>query len=360
MSIGVVLRGNGSVLEYEIVPSYITPTYRLTYEDVLEMATVAGAEEPEMLLLMEASQKRASYRHDQGAVEMHTPEAEVKVKDPDSPEPRIALSIISQSEDARRLISELMILCGEVVADFGAVHRLPLPYRGQQAVAFSEEAEEELKGLSGLSLAAHLRLGMNRSSVNCTAPVPHSALGLAGYVQFSSPIRRYGDLLAHYQIKACLRGETPPLTSSQLEKIMLGVGSSQRSARKVESATQKYWILEYLRRLPVGVPLPAVLMRWIKQDADALALVHLLDVGFETTIRMSRRAQLGARFHVVITEVHPRKGLLRLAETAAPHEEGEEDMFGPFDEEGSRQYMVPAAPSEEEEEEAGATILQEA
>ena len=30
--------------------------------------------------------------------------------------------------------------------------------------------------------------------------IPHAGLGLSGYVQFSSPIRRYGDLLAHYQV----------------------------------------------------------------------------------------------------------------------------------------------------------------
>lgn len=41
---------------------------------------------------------------------------------------------------------------------------------------------------------------MTRSNQG-TTPRRHSSLGLDSYVQFSSPIRRYTDMLAHYQIK---------------------------------------------------------------------------------------------------------------------------------------------------------------
>lgn len=79
-------------------------------------------------------------------------------------------------------------------------------------------------------------------------------------------------------MKAVLRGETPPLTGGQLHKLMLSVGEAQRAARKVEGSVNKYWVLEYLRRLPMGTPLRAVMLRWVKQDEDRLALVHLTDV----------------------------------------------------------------------------------
>lgn len=94
-------------------------------------------------------------------------------------------------------------------------------------------------------------------------------------------------LFVRRQVKAVLRGEAPPLTGSQLQKLMLSVGEAQRTARKVESTAQKYWFLEYLRRLPLGTPLRTVMLRWLKQDDDGLALVHLTDVSPTGTMLMA-------------------------------------------------------------------------
>ena len=41
---------------------------------------------------------------------------------------------------------------------------------------------------------------MTRSTMSTSSGNPHAALGLPAYVQFTSPIRRYTDLLAHYQV----------------------------------------------------------------------------------------------------------------------------------------------------------------
>lgn len=51
----------------------------------------------------------------------------------------------------------------------------------------------------GLCRAVALRNRMTRSVTTVAAGAPHAALGLPAYVQFTSPIRRYTDLLAHYQ-----------------------------------------------------------------------------------------------------------------------------------------------------------------
>ena len=42
---------------------------------------------------------------------------------------------------------------------------------------------------------------MMRSITSCAGPQPHASLALPAYVQMSSPIRRHGDLLTHYQLK---------------------------------------------------------------------------------------------------------------------------------------------------------------
>lgn len=44
---------------------------------------------------------------------------------------------------------------------------------------------------------------MTRSMIE-TSPVRHASLALDAYVQFTSPIRRYSDILAHFNLKVCV------------------------------------------------------------------------------------------------------------------------------------------------------------
>jgi exoribonuclease R len=48
--------------------------------------------------------------------------------------------------------------------------------------------------------AIALRRFLGRAGMSFMKPMSHGGLGIPGYVQFTSPIRRYGDLLAHYQV----------------------------------------------------------------------------------------------------------------------------------------------------------------
>lgn len=63
-------------------------------------------------------------------------------------------------------------------------------------------SEEALAALPDtLCRAVALRNCMTRSVTSVREPTPHAALGLPAYLQFTSPIRRYTDLLAHYQVR---------------------------------------------------------------------------------------------------------------------------------------------------------------
>ncbi len=50
---------------------------------------------------------------------------------------------------------------------------------------------------------------MVRGNITTSGPTPHAGLGLQGYVQFTSPIRRYSDMLAHFQLK--VSAHRPPV-----------------------------------------------------------------------------------------------------------------------------------------------------
>ena len=131
---------------------------------------------------------------------------------------RVRISPESPSASpARQLVAELMILAGEVAGRFGGERRLPLPYRGQLPPVLPPAADLQLLP-EGPCRAAALRRCMTRSLGGCRSPLAHAGLGLEAYVQVTSPIRRYGDLLAHFQVspggvlgKQGGGGASPPL-----------------------------------------------------------------------------------------------------------------------------------------------------
>ena len=77
---------------------------------------------------------------------------------------------------------------------------LALPYRSQAKAVLPEPAELEAVP-EGPCRSVLLRSRMLRSLCMTQEVLPHCGLGLPGYVQVTSPIRRYTDLLAHWQLK---------------------------------------------------------------------------------------------------------------------------------------------------------------
>eukprot|EP00897_Mesotaenium_endlicherianum_P004592 jgi/Mesen1/4160/ME000219S03286 len=318
MSVAVTLHSDGSLDEVEVMNSYVRPTYRLTFEDVEEMLSVAEAEEPELAQLARVAELRNTYRRDLGSVEINMPETVLKVEDAHLDAPRIYAGASDQNTMPRRLVSELMILCGEATARFGSQRGMPLPYRGQ--VAPSLPSAEELEEIpAGPCTALALRRCMTRGEVSCGAPISHASLALTGYVQFTSPIRRYGDLAAHFQVKALLRGEKLPFPTGLLESVVSQVALRAKLAHRHEAAALKYWLYEHLRRQGRAATHRALMLGWGRNDTS-LASVLLLDYGFETMMRMTRDVRLGDVLSVSAAEADPRREHLRLEEVQAPQQ----------------------------------------
>ena len=77
--------------------------------------------------------------------------------------------------------------------------------------------------------------------------IGHYGLGFTFYTHFTSPIRRYTDLLAHFQIKAHLRGDPLPFSVERMTELTQGVSSGACEAVTVERQTKKYWALRWVR-----------------------------------------------------------------------------------------------------------------
>ncbi|CAM0957974.1 unnamed protein product [Alopecurus aequalis] len=308
VSVSVTLHPDGSIAEYTIENSIIKPTYMLTYESATELLYMNLEEEEDLRILQEAASIRAQWRCSQGSIDTSMIEPRIKVANPDDPEPKINLYVEDQTNPAMQLVTEMMILCGEAVAAFGADNNIPLPYRGHPqsntaVSAFAYLPEGPARSVANISV-------LRAAEMDFRKPVAHGVLGVPGYVQFSSPIRRYVDLLAHYQVKAFLRGDTPPYSAGDLEGMTFIASMHVKVARKLHSNSLRYWLLEYIRRQPRGRKYKALILRFIK---DRTASLLLVDVGIQVTTAVAA-GKVGDEATVVVEMVHPRDDILSVTE----------------------------------------------
>ncbi len=304
LSFGVILDETGEVENYQIQVSLVKPTYRLTYEDVDEILQLGVQAEPELEAIATWSKRRSSWRQSQGAISIHMPESSIKVKDDE-----ITIEVLEDSV-SRSLVAEMMILAGEVAGRYGEAHSLPLPFRGQPQPELPPEGEL-LQLPAGFVRDYAIRRCMPRSEVSIT-PVRHASLGLATYTQVTSPIRRYADLLAHFQIKAHLRGETLPFSTESIQELIQVLSNTAYESMLVERQTNRYWALEYLRRRPQEI-WQSLVLRWLREHEN-LGLVLLEELGLEVAMHFSRPIEVGERLDVKVTYADPRQDIIRLTE----------------------------------------------
>jgi exoribonuclease II len=305
LSFAVTLNADGSINDFTIHPSWIKPTYRLTYDDVDEMLQLGITAEPELMTLWDFAQKRHQWRISQGSINIKMPETSIKVKSDDE----IVIDLLDNAY-SRQLVAEMMILAGEVAGLYGKTHSLPLPFRGQPQPELPSE-EELLQYPAGPVRFVHLRRCMPRSEMGIN-PVRHAGLGLDNYIQVTSPIRRYTDLLAHFQIKAHLRGDVLPFSSEELQSILYSVADSAYEATLTERQTNRYWSLEYLRRNADQV-WQGLVLRWLRED-DNLGIILLEELGLELPHRFERNVMLGDRLDVQVTRADPHRDEIRFRE----------------------------------------------
>jgi exoribonuclease-2 len=305
MSFAVDLDEVGAVVHYEIVASLVKPNYRLTYEDVEEMLQL-GVED-DLDRLADFARLRKKWRVDQGAIEIHLPDTSVKVDSKNGD--RLTLELMEDTF-SRQLVAEMMILAGEVAAKFAQTNNIPIPYRYQE--------QPELPPLDTLM---QLPSGPVREFAICRCMTKgslglyasrHSGLGLDAYAQVTSPIRRYSDLLAHWQIKAFLREEPLPFTAEMLTAILQAIDPAIWDANQVEKQSVRYWSLEYLRRNK-DVVWEALMLDWLREN-EKLALVLIEDLGLKLPMRINRQIQVGDNLRIKTGEVDPRKDIIYFQE----------------------------------------------
>lgn len=232
LSFRIKLDENGDIADCAVLRTMVT-VERLTYEKADELKDT-----PALAPLFAIAEKNAARREKAGAVQITMPEVHITV-DADTKK----VSIEPRTETlSTAVVREAMILAGEGAARFAFKNGIPFPYVSQEAPDIPKDIPEGLAG------QFRLRKCMRRRNVSVT-PSQHAGMGLGMYSQVTSPLRRYGDLIAHEQLRAFLCGR--PLIDKDTMLMRMSEGDAAAvAARKAERSSNTHWTLVYLLQNP--------------------------------------------------------------------------------------------------------------
>jgi exoribonuclease-2 len=241
---------SGKLLDYRFAASVIKVHRKLTYEEVDE---ILGAENRPSDLNLQPMEKLAEMlpemyqmsrrlqldRMNQDALSLSLPELQVVFHENSS----FSLTQDDQDTPSRMIIAELMILYNCLAGRFCRDNQIPALFRTQAEP--SERLSEDEAGY--IFYVFRQRRKLSPAHIETSAG-PHSGLGLDAYIQASSPIRRYFDLVVQRQIRSFLMGEAPVYNQKELAEIRVFVEPVIKDFMNLKRNRIRYWTLKYLSR----------------------------------------------------------------------------------------------------------------
>jgi ribonuclease R len=266
---------NGKVKEYWLGKTIIRSERRFSYEEVQDI--IEGEEgdlKEELLLLNAMAQNLRKARFKKGAINFSSQEVRFKLDEKGKP---IGI-VVKESKEAHQLIEEFMLLANRTVAEYvsGITVKdkpVPFPYRvhdqpdeeklkvfmmyaGKYGHKFNLGSPEAIaksfnemlalaQGKPEQHVLESLGIRTMAKAVYTTENIGHYGLGFEDYCHFTSPIRRYPDVLVHRILQECLENDIHPI--KQLEQQCRHCSDQERRAMEAERAANKYKQVEYLQ-----------------------------------------------------------------------------------------------------------------
>ncbi|KAL8826286.1 MAG: hypothetical protein Q9170_007458 [Blastenia crenularia] len=179
----------------------------------------------------------------------------------------------SAEYNATALVAEMMIVAGEVAARWCRTRHIPIPYRGtiQDPAPFMPletfrcqliDRSMKEKGHVPAALFKTYARSFGQPTLRVDA-FPHAFLGTEAYTKVTSPLRRYQDMIVHWQIQAALLYEARhgkdslvesqddsylPFSRATLSSLLPMLEVRERSMVKVSKRSKSHWIMQLLHR----------------------------------------------------------------------------------------------------------------
>jgi ribonuclease R len=269
------MNSKGDVKQYWLGKTVIHSDHRYAYEDVQEIIeTKKGINQDEILLLNDISQRLRKKRFSKGAINFSSQEVRFKLDEKGTP---IGI-VVKESKESHQLIEELMLLANRTVAENVSkiiINKkpIPFPYRihdrpdeeklkpfitfaKKYGHVFDTSSPEKIAASFNQMLAdAHgkpeqhvleqLGIRTMAKAVYTTENIGHYGLAFEHYCHFTSPIRRYPDVLVHRVLESIIEGK--PIIDKKMEEKCKQSSERERAAMECERAGNKYKQVEYLK-----------------------------------------------------------------------------------------------------------------
>lgn len=273
-SVIVEMTKRAKIVGYKISKSIINSKRRFTYNEVQEiLENKSGEFFEELNLLNQIAVKLRDKRMKVGSINFHTPEVNFTLDAKGVP---IDIKI-KEVKDSHKLVEEFMLLANQIVAKHMSgskkdvspmvyrVHDLPDEEKLKEFASFvkslgysfnpgaannSKEFQRllsEVEGKEDDALINEVAIRSMAKAVYSSDNIGHYGLGFKYYTHFTSPIRRFPDLIVHKLLFNNLSCNQPGYNKNQLENMCEHCSAQERNAINAERLSIKLKQIEYLK-----------------------------------------------------------------------------------------------------------------
>jgi ribonuclease R len=327
-SVIVQMNDKGKVLEQWFGKTLIHSIQRFAYEEAQEVLEgKPHALSHALLTLNKLAYKLRERRYKKGAINFETVEVKFKLDENNKP---IGV-YVKERKDAHMLIEDFMLLANRLVAEFvsrkkldGApvpfvyrIHDLPdmtrledlrdtaavfgykLNFDTPRQIAESfNKMMKELKGKPEQNMLESLAIRTMSKAIYSTDNIGHYGLAFKHYSHFTSPIRRYPDVLAHRILNDILYGNKQR-KYPHLEDLCKHASDMEKSAADAERMSVKYKQVEYMQTR-VGQVFDALITGVTEWGVFAEVIENKCEGLIKLTMLGDERFELDIKAHAVV------------------------------------------------------------
>lgn len=268
------LNDKADVKQYWLGKTVIHSSRRYTYEEAQQIIETGEGDYADVIgTVNNISQTLRKYRFDEGAINFNSTEVRFKLDADGNP---IGI-ILKESKEAHQLIEELMLLANRYVAKHVSKVKvnnksIPFPYRihdtpdeekllpfiafankfgykfdisSAEAIAASfNKLLKDVKGRPEEAVLQQLGIRTMAKAKYTESNVGHYGLGFEHYCHFTSPIRRYPDIMVHRILQSVLEDSTK--VDKKMEEKCRHCSERERAAMECERSANKYKQVQYM------------------------------------------------------------------------------------------------------------------
>jgi len=274
-SVILQITNRGEIKHKWIGRTLIHSNHRFSYEEVQQtIEAKEGLHDKPILLLNELAQGFRRERFRNGAINFSSAEVRFKLDEDGKP---LGI-VIKESKEAHQLVEEFMLLANRTVAEYVSKIKsnkepIPFPYRihdtpsEEKLLPFAAFARKfgytfdmknelevatsfnkllkDVKGKPEQHVLEQLGIRTMAKAVYTSSNIGHYGLGFENYCHFTSPIRRYPDVMVHRILQECLDKDLK--IDKKMEDKCKHCSERERAAMEGERAGNKYKQVEFMK-----------------------------------------------------------------------------------------------------------------